>query len=63
MKRVFLADALRCGNCGGQRRLLTFVSDQFTIQRILHHLGLPVEPPELAPARAPPRRSVHFVRS
>ncbi|MBK8099513.1 MAG: ATP-dependent helicase HrpA [Planctomycetes bacterium] len=61
--RVFLADALHCGHCGGQRRLLTFISDQVAVQKILHHLGLPAEPPEPAPARAPPRRSVHFVRS
>ena len=39
------------------------IEGQVAVQKILHHLGLPAEPPEPAPARAPPRRSVHFVRS
>ncbi len=63
LKRVFLIDALVCIHCGGPRRLLTFVSDHDAIQKILLHLGLPADLPELAPARPPPDRSVHFVRS
>jgi hypothetical protein len=63
LQRVFLHNALVCPRCGGPRRLLSFVSDQNVIRRILLHLGLPPEPPELAPARPPPGRSVHFVRS
>jgi hypothetical protein len=63
LERVFLHNALVCTHCGGPRRLLSFVSDQDVIRRILLHLGLPANPPELAPARPPPGRSVHFVRS
>ena len=60
MRRVFLIDALTCPRCAGTRRLLTFLSDQAVIQKILRHLDLPAEPPELAPARPPPARCVRF---
>ena len=63
LKRVFLIDALVCIHCAGPRRLLAFISDHDAIQKILLQLGLPADPPELAPARPPPDRSVHFVRS
>jgi hypothetical protein len=55
MRRVFLFEVLTCPWCGGARRLLAAIFDADSIQRILEHLGLPAEPPELAPARAPPR--------
>ena len=54
LRRVFLIDVLTCPWCGGARRLLAGISDPEAIYRILAHLGLPTEPPELAPARAPP---------
>jgi hypothetical protein len=63
MRRVFFLETLTCGHCGGRRRLLTFLTDPLVIQKILRHLGLPAEPPELAPARPPPARSVRFWRS
>jgi len=63
LQRVFFHNALVCSRCGGPRRLLSFLSDQNVIRRILLHLGLPAEPPALAPARPPPGRSVRFVRS
>jgi len=34
--------------------LLAAIFDQGAIQQILAHLGLPTEPPPVAPARAPP---------
>lgn len=63
LHRVFLCNALICPHCGGPRRLLAFVSDQTAIARILLHIGLPTEAPELAPARPPPEPSVRFLRS
>jgi hypothetical protein len=60
MRRVYLLETLTCGHCGGRRRLLTFLTDPLVIQKVLRHLGLPAEPPELAPARPPPARSVRF---
>jgi hypothetical protein len=54
LRRVFLLDVLRCPWCGGSRKLLAGIFDADAIHRLLAHLGLPTEPPELAPARAPP---------
>jgi hypothetical protein len=60
MWRVFFLETLTCGHCRGRRRLLTFLTDPLVFQKILRHLGLPAEPPALAPARPPPARSVRF---
>jgi hypothetical protein len=62
LRRVFLHDVLVCTHCGGDRRLLTFLTDQNIIRKILRHLGLPAEPPALAPPRPPPGRTVEFRR-
>jgi hypothetical protein len=54
MKRVFEIDVLVCPHCGGRRKLIAFLTDGLVVRKILAHLGLPTEPPALAPARAPP---------
>jgi len=36
------------------RELIAFLTDGLVVRKILEHLGLPTEPPRLAPARAPP---------
>ena len=54
MKRVFEIDVLICEHCGGTRKLLAFLTEPQTIRRILEHIGLPAEPPPVAPARPPP---------
>jgi hypothetical protein len=54
LRRVFLVDVLVCPHCRGRRTLLAAIFDQGSIHRILAHLGLPTEPPEIAPARPPP---------
>ncbi|MCB9870148.1 MAG: ATP-dependent helicase HrpA [Planctomycetes bacterium] len=56
LKRVFAADVLLCDQCGGRRKVLSFISDPVVIRRILDHLGLATELPPVAPARAPPAR-------
>jgi hypothetical protein len=55
LKRVFAIDVLTCPDCGGLRKLIALIHDGPVVKRILTHLGLPTEPPELAPARAPPQ--------
>ena len=45
---------MTCPHCGSRRTLLAAIFDQGAIQKILAHLGLPTEPPTMAPARAPP---------
>jgi hypothetical protein len=45
---------LVCPACGGDIRLIAFITDPAPIRKILVHLGEPLEPPPLAPARGPP---------
>jgi hypothetical protein len=44
---------LACPECGGRLRLLATIDDTAVVDKILRHLGLPVEPPVPARARAP----------
>ena len=53
LRRVFHIEVFLC-DCGGQRRLLAAILEPEPIRRILLHLGLPADPPPVAPARAPP---------
>lgn len=55
LRRVFLIDVLPCPHCRGRRTLLAAIHEPASIERILRHLGLPTEPPEIAPARPPPQ--------
>jgi hypothetical protein len=54
LRRVHELDALRCNRCPGRRRVIAFITDPEVVTAILAHLGLPTQPPSLAPARAPP---------
>jgi len=45
---------LACPTCGGDIRLITFITDPGPIWKILTHLGEPLEPPTVSPARGPP---------
>jgi hypothetical protein len=51
---LFGVDVLACPRCGQAMRLIALIDPTDVVQRILHHLGLPIEVPEPAPARAPP---------
>ena len=54
LRRVFLLEVLVCLHCSGPRRILTCLVDPSVVRKILAHLGLPSEPPAVAPARPPP---------
>jgi hypothetical protein len=54
MARVGEDFPLACPNCGGDIRLIAFITEPGPIRKILTHLGEPLEPPPLAPARGPP---------
>ena len=43
-----------CPDCGGRLRLLATITERAAIEKILRHLGLPADLPNLAPARALP---------
>ena len=54
MRRGLDIDVLQCPDCGGRLRFVGAIMLSSAIRRILRHLGLPSDPVELAPARAPP---------
>ena len=54
MARVGQEFPLACPTCGGDIRLISFITEPWPIRKILTHLGEPLEPPPLAPARGPP---------
>ncbi len=60
MRRVFDVDVLRCAHCGSRRRLIALIAEPEVIRRILFHLGIPADPPRLAPARSPPEPALPF---
>jgi len=54
MRRGLDIDVLECPDCGARLRFVASILLSSAIRRILRHLGLPSDPVELAPARAPP---------
>ena len=52
--RIYEVFPLLCPVCGGQMRLIAFVTDGTQIRKILDHIGVDSEPPHIAPARGPP---------
>ena len=43
-----------CPNCGGDIRLIAFITDPGPLRKVLRHRGEPLEPPPGSPARGPP---------
>ena len=43
-----------CPMCGGQMRLIAFITHSADIRQILDHIGVQSEPPHICPARGPP---------
>jgi hypothetical protein len=54
LARVGEAFPLTCPNCGGDIRLISFITAPGPIRKILTNLGEPLEPPHVSPARGPP---------
>jgi hypothetical protein len=54
MARVGEEFPLECPNCGGDIRLIAFITETGPIRKVLTHLGEPLEPPPVSPARGPP---------
>jgi len=52
--RIYEVFPLLCPLCGGQMRLIAFITDGMQIRKILDHIGVDSEPPHIAPARGPP---------
>ncbi len=54
LARIYEVFPLVCPNCGGAMRIIAFITDGPTVRDILVHLGEPITPPTVAPARGPP---------
>ena len=62
MARVGEEFPLECPGCGGDIRLIAFITEPGPIRKILTHLGEPLEPPPISPARGPPADWGEFVQ-
>jgi hypothetical protein len=60
LARIYEVFPLVCPNCGEEMRIIAFITDPASIDRILSHIGEPTTPPPIAPARAPPLPSATF---
>ena len=54
--RIYEVFPLLCPMCGGQMRIIAFITHRADIRQILDHIGVESEPPNIAPARGPPMR-------
>ena len=45
---------LLCPQCGGQMRIIAFITHSADIRQMLVSLGVQTEPPNISPARGPP---------
>ena len=52
--RIYEVFPLLCPLCGGQMRLIAFITHSADIRHILEHIGADFEPPSITPARGPP---------
>ena len=55
LARIYACFPLLCPQCGGTMRIIAFITEPPAIKAILTHLGEPIAPPIVAPARGPPR--------
>jgi hypothetical protein len=60
LARIYEVFPLRCPGCGGDLRVLAFITDPLVLRPILEHLGLAARPPPLSPARPPPQPELAF---
>lgn len=54
MARIYEVFPLVCPQCGGELKILAFLTEADPLQCILNHIGEPVTPPQFSPARGPP---------
>ncbi len=52
--RIYEIFPLLCPMCGGQMRLIAFITEGAKTGKILDHIGVDSESPRIAPARGPP---------
>ena len=52
--RIYKVFPLLCPICGGQMRLIAFITHSANIRQILDHIGVDTEPPHISPSRGLP---------
>ena len=55
LARIYEVLPLLCPVCGGEMRIISFITLPSTVESRLLHLNLPHRPPRVSPARAPPQ--------
>ena len=60
LARIYECLPLSCPRCGECMRIIEFILDPPVIERILTHIGEPVTPAAVLPARAPPQAELGF---
>ena len=55
LARIYEAFPLICPICGGEMRIIAFITEVVDVRAILEHLGEPATPPRMASARGPPQ--------
>ena len=60
LARVFLADPEKCPHCGARMQWVAALTDPDSIRTYLTGVGLPAEPPPIAPPRPPPQQELEF---
>ena len=55
LARIYEVLPLLCPSCGGEMKILAFLTDPPVVAAILLHLELPHLPPPISPARGPPQ--------
>ena len=63
LARIYEVLPLLCPACGGEMRIISFITLPATVQSILLHLDLPHRPPRVSPARGPPQAELNLDQS
>ncbi len=63
LARIYDVRSLQCPRCGGPTTIIAFILDPAVIRRILEHLDLESEPPQVLPARSPPQGELEFAQT
>ncbi|MEF8735995.1 MAG: hypothetical protein V5B35_05105 [Candidatus Accumulibacter necessarius] len=58
LARIHEVSPLVCARCGGEMRIIAFLTDAGAVCEVLTHLGEPTSPLRLMRARAPPLREL-----
>jgi hypothetical protein len=63
LARIYEVLPLLCPACGGEMKIVSFITLPSTVERILLHLDLPHRPPRVSPARGPPQAELDLDQS